>query len=77
LFSPHTDTYRDLVSRKVIGYRQYLVDANNCKYALSWWRKEQNKFPIIIVVAPHVIGILASQIDIYILCCWHFDCTSN
>jgi hypothetical protein len=33
------DTYRDLVSRELIGYCQYLVDADNCKCALSWWHK--------------------------------------
>jgi hypothetical protein len=64
LFSPHVDTYRDLVSRKLIGYHQYLVDANNCKCALSWWRKEQNKFPTIAFVAWYILDIPTNHIEI-------------
>jgi hypothetical protein len=31
----NADTYKDLVSKDFVGYRQYLVDANNCRCALS------------------------------------------
>ncbi len=75
----NVNTYRDLVSRKLIGYHQYFVDADNYKCALSWWRKQKNKFPTIALVAQHIFDILTSQIDIkhFFFCCWHFDYTSN
>jgi hypothetical protein len=60
----NVDFYRDLVSRELIGYCQYVVDVGNCKCALSWWRKEKNMFPIIALVTQHIFGILANQINI-------------
>jgi len=29
-------TFRDVVSRKLVEFRPYFVDAKNCKCALSW-----------------------------------------
>jgi hypothetical protein len=55
-------TYKDFLSRELVGYRWYLVDVENCKCALSWWCRKQNKFPTIIVVTQHILGILVNQI---------------
>jgi hypothetical protein len=34
-------TIKNLVSRKLVEFCSYFVDAKNCKCALSWWAKEQ------------------------------------
>ncbi len=47
----NVDTYKDLVSKELVSYHWYFVDANNCKCALSWWHRDQNKFPTIALVA--------------------------
>jgi hypothetical protein len=30
---------------------------------LSWWHKEQNKFPTLVILTRYILGILASQIE--------------
>ncbi len=47
----NVNTYKDLVLRKLVGYHQYFADVDNYKCALSWWHKEQNKFPTIALAA--------------------------
>ncbi len=46
----NADTYKALVPRKLVGYHQYLANVDNCKCALSWWHREQNKFQIVALV---------------------------
>jgi hypothetical protein len=38
--STNVDIYKNLVSRKLIRFHQYLVDVENYKCPLSWWLKE-------------------------------------
>jgi hypothetical protein len=41
----NVDTCKDLVSKELVGFHWYLVNAQNCKCALSRWCKEKHKFP--------------------------------
>jgi hypothetical protein len=50
------------MSRKLIRFHQHIIDVENYKCPLSWWCKEQNKFPTLAILARHIFGILASQI---------------
>jgi hypothetical protein len=56
--STNVDTYKDLMSRKLIGFRWYLINVENCKCYLSWSCKEQNKFSTLVILAIHIFGIL-------------------
>ncbi len=59
-----SNIHRDLLSRKLVGFYWYLVDAKNCKCALYWWHKKQNKFPIVAILVQHILGIPINQIKI-------------
>jgi hypothetical protein len=61
--STNVDTYMDLVSREFIGFHRYPIDVENYKCPLFWWHEEQNKFPTLTILARHILGILASQIN--------------
>ncbi len=54
------DTYKDIVSRELIGFWWVPVDVEGCKCVLSWWCKEEHKFLIIALLMCHIIGILAN-----------------
>ncbi len=54
------DTYKDIVCYELSSFHQYLVDAKTFSCALTWWRIEKQKFPIVAVVARQIFGILAS-----------------
>jgi len=61
--STTVNTYKDPMSRELVRFCQYPIDVENCKCLLSWWLKEQNKFPTLAVLTRHILGILASQIE--------------
>ncbi len=42
--STNVNTYKNLVSRKLIGFHQYPVDVENWKCPLSWWCDKQTSF---------------------------------
>jgi hypothetical protein len=54
------DTYKDIVCYELSSFHQYLVDAKTFSCALTWWRIEKQKFPIVAAVARQIFGILAS-----------------
>jgi hypothetical protein len=35
----HTHTHMDIMSRELIGFRWFPIDAKSCKCAVSWWWK--------------------------------------
>lgn len=55
--SPNANTFRDLMSRKLVELCLYVVDVENYKCALSWWHKEQIKFLTFVILVQHIIGI--------------------
>jgi hypothetical protein len=62
-FQQNADTHKDLVLKELIGFRRYPVDVENCKCPLSWWHKEQNKFPTLVILVRHILGIPTNQIE--------------
>ncbi len=60
--STNGNTYWDLMLRELVGFRQYPIDVENNKCALSWWHKEQNKFPTLVIFAQHIFEIPVNQI---------------
>jgi hypothetical protein len=56
-------TIKNLVSRKLVEFCSYFVDAKNCKCALFWWQKEQFFFPTIVTITQHILGIPTNQIE--------------
>jgi hypothetical protein len=61
--STNGNTYWDLMLRELVGLHQYSIDVENNKCALSWWHKEQNKFPIVVILAQHIFEFHANQIE--------------
>ncbi len=51
------DTYKDIVCYELSSFHQYLVDAKKISCALTWWRIEKQKFPIVVAVARQIFGI--------------------
>jgi hypothetical protein len=35
----NVNTYKDLVSRKFVGYNRYFANVDNYKCALFWWHR--------------------------------------
>jgi hypothetical protein len=62
--STNVNIYKNLMSKELIGFCQYPIDVENCKCPLSWWHKEQNKFPTFVIQSRHILSILANQIEI-------------
>ncbi len=50
-------TYKDLVLKQLVGFNQYSIDVENCKFTFYRWCKEQNKFPTIAMITWYIIGI--------------------
>ncbi len=56
------ETYKDIVSKELVGFQQFPLDVKGYKCALSWWHKKEHKFLTISLLVHHIISILASQI---------------
>lgn len=56
------ETYKDIVSKELVGFQQFPLDGKGYKCALSWWHKEEHKFLTISLLARHIISIPTSQI---------------
>jgi hypothetical protein len=61
-----TDTYKDIVSRELVGFQWVLIDVKSCKCVLYWWCKKKHKFITIILLMCHILCILVSQFDFFI-----------
>jgi hypothetical protein len=51
------ETYKDIVSKELVGFQQFPLDVKGYKCALSWWHKEEHKFLTISLLAHHIISI--------------------
>jgi hypothetical protein len=58
-----SNIHRDFVSSELVGFYWYSIDVENCKCALYWWHKEQNKFPTLVILVRHILGIPINQIE--------------
>jgi hypothetical protein len=51
----HTHTYMDIVSRELIGFQWFPIDAKSCKCVVSWWWKEEHKFLTIALLLRNIL----------------------
>ncbi len=51
------------MSRELVGFWRFFIDVESCKCVLSWWWKEEHKFPTIVLVTWHIISIPTNQIE--------------
>ncbi len=49
------DTYKDIICYELNSFHYYLIDAKKNSCALTWWRIEKQKFPIVVVVARQIL----------------------
>jgi hypothetical protein len=45
-----TYTYRDIMSRELVGFHWFPIDAKSHNCVLSWWCKEKHEFPTIVLL---------------------------
>jgi len=57
------NTYKDIVSRELVGFQWVPIDVKGCKCVLFWWHKEEHNFLTIALLMCHILGILVSQIE--------------
>jgi hypothetical protein len=58
-----SDPTKELVSRELLIFKKFKVDAKNIKCLLQWWEKHESMFPMIGSLAHHILGIVGSQIE--------------
>jgi len=57
------NTYKDIVSKELVGFWQFPINVKSYKCALSWWCKKKHKFLNIVLLAQHIFGIPINQIE--------------
>jgi hypothetical protein len=51
----HTHTHTHIVSRELIGFQWFPIDAKSCKCVVSWWWKEEHKFLTIALLLRRIL----------------------
>jgi len=59
------DTYKDIVSRELVGFWWVPIDVKGCKCVLSWWRKKEHKFLTIVLLMCHILSIAKLKQNVF------------
>jgi hypothetical protein len=55
---------KEFVTMELLIFRHYQVDPKDIKCPFQWWGKHEAMFPTIGFLAPKILGIVRSQIEI-------------
>jgi hypothetical protein len=53
----------ELVKRELLVFKRYQLDVKDIKCPLQWWQKHEAMFLIVGFLAPHILGVVGSQIE--------------
>jgi len=58
------NTYTNIISKELVGFQRFPIDAKSYKCVLSWWSKDKHKFLTIVILLRHIFSIPTSHTKI-------------
>ncbi len=58
-----SDLTKELINRKLLIFKKYLLDAKDIKCPLKWWKKHETMLSSIGFLIKQILGIIGSQIE--------------